>query len=154
MDYEYTYISNRRCKEIITTKKEKVKDDFTSGNGIYYKTVDEKDLTDIYSVEFWVKYKTEFEGVSNWWKLGSEQNVIENNKVQLIFAEGILPDWNIVDKNVCSTLIPLGEISAAKMVVSYKKRNGVDLEERISEEKIISIEELKQLHRGYCRMNL
>ena len=154
MDYEYTYISNRRCKEILTTQKEKVKDGFTFGNGIYYKTVDENDLTDIYNVELWVKYNTGFEGVSDWWKLGGEQNVIADDKIQLVFAEGILPNWDIIDKNVCSMLIPIVEILEAKLVFSYKKRDGIALSERICEERIISIEELKQLHRRYCRMNL
>ena len=45
MDCEYTYVSNRRSKEIITSQKEKIKDGFISGNGMYYKTVDENDLT-------------------------------------------------------------------------------------------------------------
>jgi hypothetical protein len=154
MGCEYTYISNGRSKEIITSQKEKVKEGFTSGNGIYYKVIDESDLTDIYSVEFWVKYNTGFDCVSDWWILGNEQNVITDNKVQLVFAECILPNWNIVEKNVCSILVPMEEILEAKMVISYKKRAGIALEERISEERILSGEELKQLHGGYCRVNI
>lgn len=154
MGNEYTYISNRRGKEIITTQKGKIKNGFTYVNGMYYKAVDEKELTDIYVVEFLVKYKSAYNGVSDWWKLGSEQNVIEDNKLRLIFAEGVLPSWTIVDKNVCSAMIPLDKILEAKMVISYIKRDGVALEERITEERIIPIKELKQLHDGYCRMNL
>ena len=154
MDCEYTYVSNRRCKEIITSQKEKIKEDFIFENGMYYKAVNENELTDIYSVNFFVKYETEFIGVSDWWKLGNEQNVIIDNQVQLVFAEGILPNWNIVDKNVCSLLAPLDKILSAKMVISYRKRDGIVLEETINEERIISLKELKQLHRGYCRGNL
>lgn len=154
MGCEYIYISNKRRKEIITSKKEKIKEGFTSENGIYYKTVEEKDLTDIYSVEFWVKYKTGLDRVSDWWVLGSEQNAVTDNKVQLVFAEGILPDWNIVDKNVCSMLVPLDKILEAKMVVSYRKQAGIVLEEKITEERIIPKEELEKLHRSYCRMNI
>jgi len=154
MGCEYTYISNRRSKEIVTSKREKVKEGFASENGIYFKDVDESDLTDIYSVEFRVKYNTGFDRVSDWWKLGDEQNVVTDNKVQLVFAEGILPNWNIVDKNVCSMWVPLDKILEAKMVISYKKRAGIALEERICEERIISREDLKQLHISYCRMNM
>ena len=72
----------------------------------------------------------------------------------MVFAEGILPNWNIVDKNVCSMLIPLDDISEAKMVITYKKRDGIVLNEKTNEERAISLEELKQLHSGYCRVNL
>lgn len=154
MDCEYTYVSNRRSKEIITSQKEKIKDGFISGNGMYYKTVDENDLTDIYSVKFFVNYKTGLDEVSDWWELGDELNVISDNQVKLVFAKGILPNWNIVDKNVCSTLIPLDNISEAKMVISYKKRAGIILDKLVNEERVVSLEELKQLHSGYCRVNL
>ena len=149
MGCEYTYISNRRSKEIVTNLRENVKEGFAFENGIYVKDVDESDLTDIYSVEFWVKYNTGFDHVSDWWKLGNKQNVVADNKVQLVFAEGILPNWNIVDKNVCSMWVPLDKILEAKMVIFYKKRAGITLEDRICEERIISMEDLKQLYRGY-----
>ena len=154
MDCEYTYVSNRRSKEIITSQKEKIKDGFISGNGMYYKTVDENDLTDIYSVKFFVNYKTGLDKVEDWWELVDEPNVISDNQVKLVFAKGILPNWNTVDKNVCSKLIPLDNISEAKMVISYKKRAGIILDKLVNEERVVSLEELKQLHSGYCRVNL
>lgn len=154
MDCEYTYVSNRRSKEIVTSQKEKIKEGFIFENGIYYKSVNENDLTDIYSISFFLKYNMEFIGVSDWWELGNEQNVITDNQVQVVFAEGILPNWNIVDKNVCSLWISLDKISAAKMVVSYNKRDGIVLMKKINEERIISFEELKKLHSVYCRSNL
>ncbi len=153
MDCEYTYISNKRNKEIITSQKEKIKDGFIYENGVYYKTVDENDLTDIYTVKFFVKYKTGFDKVSDWWELGDELNVISDNQVKLVFAKGILPNWNVVDKNICSTLISLDNISKAKMVISYQKCKGVVLDKLVNKERIISLEELKRLHSSYCRVN-
>ena len=145
MDCEYKYISNRRYRYIITSQKEKAKDGFAFKNGIYWKAVEEKDLTDIYAVKFWVKYKSGFKGVSDWWILSNEKNVIKNNKVKLVFAEGVLPNWEIIDKNVCSALIPLSEIIETKVVTCYKKRDGFVLDERLCEERTISTKELKDM---------
>ncbi len=83
MNYEYKYVSNRRRKEIITSQKEKIKDGFIPENGLFYKIVNENDLTDIYNVNFFVKYQTDLVGVPDWCELGNEQNVIANNQVQL-----------------------------------------------------------------------
>ena len=145
MDCEYKYISNRRYKRIITSQKEKIKEKFTFENGIYYKDVDENDLTDIYNVEFWVKYQSGFEGVSDWWQLINEQNVITDDKVKLVFAEGILPSWDTIDKNVCSMAIPLNEIMDAKVVTFYKKHDGIVLDKKICKEQTIPKEELKHI---------
>lgn len=154
MGYEYTYISNRRSKEIVTSQKVKIDGSFNSEKRYYYKKVSEDDLTDIYNIEFWVTYKSGLKDVPITWILGSEAKVIVDNKIQLVFAEGILPGWDIVEKNVCSKWVELSDISEAKMVTVYKKKNGIICEPRVQEERNISNTDLVLLHSKYCRKNL
>ena len=105
MGYEYAYISNRRSKEIVTSQKVKIDGSFNSEKGFYYKKVSEDDLTDIYNIEFCVTYKSGLKDVPITWILENEAKVIVDNKIQLVFAEGILPGWDIVEKNVCSKFL-------------------------------------------------
>ena len=63
---------------------------------MYYNPVDEKDLSDIYMIEFYIFFDAGLKGVSSWWKI-TEADLLDN-KVKLRFAEGILPGWNIEEK--------------------------------------------------------
>ena len=86
---KYKFVLNKRRKGIITRCVQKTDGSFFKENDIYYKPVDEKDLSDIYAVEFYVFFDTGFKDVSTWWKI-TEADLLDN-KVKLRFAEGILP---------------------------------------------------------------
>lgn len=66
---KYKFVLNKRRKGIITRCVQKTDGSFFKENDIYYKPVDEKDLSDIYAVEFYVFFDTGFKDVSTWWKI-------------------------------------------------------------------------------------
>ena len=100
---KYKFVSNKRRKGIITRCVQKTDGSFLKENDMYYNPVDEKDLSDIYMIEFYIFFDAGLKGVSSWWKI-TEADLLDN-KVKLRFAEGILPGWNIEEKNVCTNEI-------------------------------------------------
>lgn len=124
---KYKYVSNSRNKEIITKSVKKTDSTFCKENDIYYKSVEENDLTDIYAIEFFIFFDTGFEYVPTWWKI-TEADLMNNN-VKIRYASGILPDWDIEEKNICTKLIHYEEITKTKVKYDYRKidRKEVDL---------------------------
>jgi hypothetical protein len=151
---EYIYVSNRRRKEIVTTKCSKNDGTFTLEKGLFYKKIAEEEITDIYDLEYWVKYESGLPNVSEWWKIGSEQNAITDDHVILLFAEGILPGWKIEEKNVCSNEVKLTSVSGAKIKVIYRRKDNRELQIPITEERIVKISELNEMHKKYSRNNM
>ena len=151
---EYIYVVNRRAKEIVTNKNSKNDGTFIFEKGVFYKKITEEEITDIYNFEYWVKYKSGLPNVSEWWKIGSEQNTITNDYVILLFAEGILPGWKIEEKNVCSNEVKLTSVSGAKIKVIYRRKDNRELQIPIIEERIVKISELNEIHKKYSRNNM
>ena len=137
---KYKFVSNKRRKGIITRCVQKTDGSFLKENDTYYKSVDEKDLSDIYTVEFYVFFDTGLKDVSAWWKV-TEADLMDD-KVKLRFAEGILPGWNIEEKNVCTNEINFNEIPYAKVKFEFKKINGK--EENVIKEEIKRWNEILQ----------
>ena len=129
---KYKLISNRRYKGIITRCSGNIDDSFFKEKDMYYKPIDERNLTEIYTVEFFVFFDTGFECVSPWWKI-TEADLM-NNKVKLRFTEGILPNWSIEEKNVCTKDIAYKEISCAKVKFTFKKFHGEKVDMLTKEE--------------------
>lgn len=94
--FEYKYVSNRSHKEIITKHLTKTDSTFVKDKGLYYKSVTEDDLSDIYSVEFTIFHDFYLDGVPQWWKI-SYADVI-GDLIKIRFASGILPNWTIDEK--------------------------------------------------------
>ena len=153
-NYNYLYMSNRRKKEIITTKEQKTDPSFTKEGNLYFKNILEEELSDIYDVEIWVSYNTNIPNTPKQWKLGSDKSAISENGILLIFAEGILPGWNVIEKNVCSKRIDLSEISSARVVFVYRKKDGKMLENHIVEEISIATSELNEYFERYNKFGL
>lgn len=151
---KYLYISNRRTKEIVTHIRMKIDESFICDKGLFYKKITDEELTDIYDVEFWVKYESGFDNVSVWWKLGSDRNTVTRNHVTLIFSEGILPGWKIVEKNVCSTEVDIVSLSETKIKIIYKKKDGNSYQTPMEQEQKINVTELVDLHYKYCKDNI
>lgn len=147
-DNLYFYTANKKEKNIITKNPKKADEDFKKEEDIFYKGVSEDELTDIFSVELCIDYNTGLPNTPLHWLVSV--NEIKNDKVLLRFSEGILPGWNIEEKNVCIKYIDLNEIEGAKIVYRYKKRNAMTcvppqrVENRISASEIIDeIEQYK-----------
>lgn len=132
--FEYKYVSNRRNKEIITKNLTKIDSTFVKDKGIYYKLVKEEDLSDIYSVEFMVFHDFNLEGVPHWWRISYADIVGDSIKIR--FTSGILPNWTVEEKNVCTTMIQLNSITEAKVKHIYKRQNGNNVDNLIVEQTI------------------
>lgn len=129
---KYKFVSNKRRKGIITRCVQKTDNTFLKENDIYYKPIDKKDLSDIYATEFYIFFDAGLKGVSSWWKVSEAD--LSDGKVKLRFAEGILPGWNIEEKNVCTNEIEFNEIPYAKVKFVFTKINGK--EENVIKEEI------------------
>lgn len=145
---KYKFVSNKRRKGIITRCVQKTDGSFLKENDMYYKSVDEKDLSDIYMVEFYVFFDTGLKDVSSWWKITEAD--LSDNKIKLRFAEGILPGWNIEEKNVCTNKINFNEIPYAKVKLEFKKINGK--EENVLKEEIKRWNEILQNINEYSNL--
>ena len=151
---EYLYVANRRRKEIITTKSQKADVSFVHEGNLYFKEILEEELSDIYDVEFWVSYKSDISHAPEQWKLSNEKSVITRAGILLIFAEGILPGWDVVEKNVCSRRVDISEISGARIVFIYKKKDGRTCNDRLIEERSIAVSELNEYFDRYSKSEL
>ncbi len=151
---DYLYVANRRRKEIITTQLQKVDMSFVHEGDLYFKEITEEELSDIYDVEFWVSYKTNIPNTPERWKLSNEKATITKEGILLIFAEGILPGWDVVEKNVCSRRVDISEIFGARMVLVYKKKDGRICNERLIEERSIAVSELNEYFTRYSKSEL
>lgn len=151
---DYLYVANRRRKEIITTQLQKADVSFVHEGDLYFKEIIEEELSDIYDVEFWVSYKTNIPHTPEQWKLSNEKSVITKEGILLIFAEGILPEWDVVEKNVCSRRVDISEIFGARMVFVYKKKDGKICNEHLIEERCIAVSELNEYFTRYSKSEL
>lgn len=151
---KYIYIANRRTKEIVTHLSMKTDESFVYDKGIFYKKITDEELTDIYDVEFWVKYESGFNGVSAWWKLGNDKDSVIGNQVALIFSEGILPGWKIIEKNVCSNEVDISSLSETKIRIIYRKKDGKSYQTPMVQEQKIIVSELVNLYDKYCKDNI
>lgn len=152
--YNYLYLSNRRTKEIITTKKQKTDSSFRKEGNLYFKNISEDDLSDIYDVEIWVTYNANIPNTPKQWKLGNDQSVISEKGILLVFSNGILPGWNIIEKNVCAKRVSLSKLSDVQVVFSYRKKDDKILENHIVEDFSIDVSDLNKYFDEYNKFKL
>lgn len=150
----YWYISSRRKKEIVTRTPDKAENDFKRDNDLFFKNISEEELIDIFDVEFWVEYDANLPNTPLMWKISNENSELENGKIMLRFAEGILPEWEIEEKNVCVKHIEVSEVRNAKVIYVYKKKDGKELDTPQKEEINLSLDELITLCKQYKRTSL
>lgn len=141
--FEYKYVSNRRHKEIITKHLTKTDSTFVKDKGLYYKSVIEEDLSDIYSVEFMIFHDFNLDSVPQWWKI-SYADVV-GDLIRIRFASGILPNWTVEEKNVCTTTLQINSITEAKVGYTFKRRNGINVDNLIVEKTVDVSEFIKKI---------
>lgn len=130
---QYKLIQNKRdkCFEFVTKKSENINNKFKKNNNIFYKKINDLSvLDDIYDISLFVEYDTHLKNVSNLWKIPFTQEYLYNEKIKLIFAEGILLGWSIEEKNVCSKYINIDQIQAA-YIIKTRKLNKEEKKEKI-----------------------
>lgn len=82
------------------------------------------------------------DGVPQWWKI-SYADVV-GDLIKIRFASGILPNWTVEEKNVCTTTLQMNSITAAKVRYTFKRRNGINVDNLIIEKTVDVSEVVKK----------
>ncbi|MBO5620188.1 MAG: hypothetical protein J5959_00990 [Butyrivibrio sp.] len=138
-DKYYSYIRNSKAQVLVTRSKKKADGIFEKDDGAYVKKVKDEDLSDIFEVKFRVEYDAKLQDTPLWWNVFPED--FTKFGVNLVFAEGFLPNWKVVDKFVCKKFIPYIELGNCEVVYKYIKKDGIvqDITESTG---IVSVKEM------------
>ena len=120
----YQYVSTDKACSIVTAHNEKVHDGFVLKDGVYYKTISDDDVSDIFEIRYRVKYDTEIPGVSDEWEIGTGTQDVKEDKILIRYSNGILPEWMVEEKNVCTKYVDKKEIEFGEIIRLYQKKNG------------------------------
>lgn len=153
-DTIYSYVANRGKKEIITRNGNKTNADFKRDGEVFCKTVSEEELADIFNVEIWVKYNTGYPNTPFYWQVEIDGRGYADGKILLRFSEGILPGWDIEEKNVCIKYVDVKEIEKAKVVYVYKRKEYTTYLPPKKVEKEIIVDEMLCLLEKYKKANI
>lgn len=137
----YSCVRDNRGINVIT--KQAVKafgKGFFSEGGIFYKPVGYDEIDHIYSTKYVVTYDTGIENVPVEWEVE-----LYNGKLLLRYKGGLLPGWQVENKNVCIRCVEPSDIASAKEIKMYKKKDGVRLDRFYIVESQVEPEELPDL---------
>ena len=150
----YLYISNKKTCNIVTTRNEKLHEGFISGNGAYYKKIQETDVSEIFEIQYRVKYDVGIPGVPTEWGVGSGVHDIKDERILIRYANGVLPGWNIEEKNVYIKYVDKKDIEYGEVIKIFHKKNDVVLTnpERVVER--VDVETFICVHNEYQKNNL
>ena len=148
----YRYVANSRKKCIITSLRSKKEDDFTKDDDIFYKDVEEEELTDIFDVKFFVGYDAQLPGTPTEWEIDSSAIGMSGRKVRLLFTQGYLPGWKVTDKYVCEKHVDVSNLSYGRVIYKFRKKDGVQCE--LTEEQLLTPNELVTLAQSLDREHL
>lgn len=150
----YLYISNKKVSNLVTRQKQKALEGFEYDEGAYFKRISMDELEDVFDIEYWVTYNTGEPEVPTEWKVGKDSRDIQGDNVLIRYSNGVLPNWNIEEKNVCVKYINKNEIDSAKIVKVYSLKDGVSLNSPIKEETLVDFNDLALMHDEFSRMKL
>jgi len=143
-EYKYARILFMRNEFYIFTRIKSIVDDsfkYDSEKEWYYKQVDTVDLTDIYDVKFVVLYDSEVKNGKKEWVLGDVWfEMIEQDKVNIAMKSSIpYAGWEMADRNIFTKWIYNHEIEGAKIRFYYSKKDGIDYDPPLIEERDIEV---------------
>ena len=138
----YYYIFNKRVSNIITNQQNKVSDDFFFEDGTFYKKVAFDELEEVFDVKYIVSYNAGVENVSTEWEIANSARDVQDNCVLLRYSNGIIPGWKTEEKNVCIKYVDIRDISNAREICIYKRKDNDTLEYPKTDERKINASEL------------
>ena len=62
--------------------------------------------------------------------------------------------WDVIDKNVCSKRVPLSDLLDAKVVYTYRKKDGTLFEQSVTEEVSIDVTDVIKYLDRYNQFNV
>lgn len=148
-EYKYaTYMFQGNMKYAIGTKNFSFTDDtFVKSNicGDYFKIMDRSELSDIYDVEIYVVYDSGIPGVKDLWIIDTTwYAMIRKDEMRIVYFDGYLPGWEKVDRDTYVKWVKLSDITEAKIVFRYEKKDGIEYKEKLKEEKIIDVHNIEE----------
>lgn len=138
----YYYVFNRRESNIITNHQDKVSDDFIFEDGVFYKKAAFDELEEVFNVKYIISYNAKVANVSSEWEITNSALDVQDNSVMLRYSNGIIPGWIIEEKNVCIKYVDIQDISNAREICIYKRKNNDTLEHPQTIEKNLDTSEL------------
>ena len=138
--YLFNFYKETGIYEIVTVKAEKTDSSFEPYKSCYFKelSIEDSELSDVYDIDFWVKYRTSNE-TKEGWRLSRDGHceVCEDR-----FVED-LGDWRRV-KTIC-----FKDVENAWTQYKYIKKDGVVLQEPLVVREDVSIEKLIETRKFY-----
>ena len=148
---EYCYATYRfqgDMRYAIGTKNISLTDDtFIRSNFCedYFKIIDRSELNDIYDVEIYVIYDSGIPGVSNSWIIDTGWFArIRNDEIRIVYFDGYLEGWEKADRDTYVKWIKFSDISEAKIVFKYQKKDGIEYKEEVREEIPIDVHSIEK----------
>lgn len=107
----YPVVRNFGQRVLISYNPESVKNGFYKWNNYYRKPIlDDAEIEEIYDARLFVEHDTGIEGVPSIWEISLYAGMIENDSVRLEYVGKTLPDWECVDKGLCTKYVGASEI--------------------------------------------
>jgi len=143
----YHILDEKKHYVIVTRQKSKADADFLSTKESFYKEIPKEDkyIEDIYKVQFFLKWESNFDDVDNTWEILAEHEYIKDNKVLLKFVNGILPGWEVEEQAVCSKYVDIDECEDFTAIYTCTVKNGKVLMNPMVLEQKVSKEEFQNL---------
>jgi len=142
--------------ELLTYKADKTDSTFEFDDGIYYKAIeqDDPDIVDVYTVHYLIDYDTGLDRVPTTWKVDTSRAEFMNNEVLLVFGQGQLPDWEILENTVCQKCVKLEECGTIKIVYKYDVKNGEKCNPLLQVEEELTKDEFREVFERYVDENI
>ena len=150
----YRYSSNKRTCSIITTQNEKTIDGFVFENGMYFKNIQEADVSEIFEVRYRIKYDTGISRVPDMWEVGTTSQDITREKILIRYSDGVLPGWKTEEKNVCVKYIDKNKAEFGEVVKIYYKKDHVILDSPEKTVQKVDLDTLIRTHFEYLESEL
>ncbi len=152
MNKEFRFVKYKGEHLISTVKAEKIDKTFLSSDitQCFYRPIDIEKLMDIYDYQLIAIYDSKLEGISNEWNLMMGQFVIEENRIQLVlYTIGRYDGWEFVDRDFHRKWVKNTEFEGAKIRYIYEKKNGIEYNPPLIEERNIEVSELFKYYQHY-----
>lgn len=142
--------------ELLTYKTEKTDSTFEDDDGIYYKAIeqDDPDIVDVYNVHYLIDYDTGLDCVPTTWKVDTSRVEFMDDEVLLVFGQGRLPDWEILENTVCQKCVKLEECGTIKIVYKYTVKNGEKCNSLLRVEEELTKDEFREIFERYVDENI
>ncbi|HOJ79044.1 MAG TPA: hypothetical protein PL158_13260, partial [Bacillota bacterium] len=141
----YHILDEKSHYVIITRQKAKADGGFSATKLSFYKEIpkDDRLIQDIYQVQFFLKWDSHLDGVDKRWRILTEPEFIQDNRVLLKFTNGILPGWEIEEQAVCSKYVAIDECEDFQIRYTYTVKDGKVLEQPMVLEEKVSKEDFQ-----------